>query len=261
LKIPVEVGVDLPTYESLVASWLPRLRAAARAKATRSLSFKAMDASDPELKLRRDTLGALIVDKRATYDAIVGLAPRLWMGPPSPYIGNVDRNRFEEEVKTALFSSRGSPPSRQADLRTVAIISNLSRSGRASVESLSIDKDVFCRLWELVGGPLSLNATVLDGSGKEISGRNQTFDGSHVGVLGAVIDNEVYFGRVAEGTYSYGTAIVVYPGNYEHKSAYTTTWHGSFSLSVASDELQSLSSIRLTLTLGASAAYHYTSCQ
>lgn len=240
LRVPVEVGVDLQAYESVVATWLPKLRAAARAKATRSLSFKPMDPGNPE---KRPTVfggggrGALLPERSATYGE-GALAPKFWMGNLSPS-NDINHSFFIGEVTASLFSSREKPPSRDSDVRTVAVISNLSKSGRASVESLSIDKDVFCNLLQRLGGSLTLEATVIDKTGKEVSGRRETFKAW--GVLGLALDSS--------NNYGYGTAIVIYPGNYEHHSSYTSTWYGPFSIPVVSEELQSLSSIKLNLTI------------
>ena len=234
LQVPIEVGVDLPAYESIVESWLPRLRAAARSKATRSLSFKPMDPIAPDVRPNRfGGQGFLRLDS-SDRNAEGSLAPKFWMGNLSPS-NDINHSYFKNELNAVLFASREKPASYTASVRTVAVISGLSKSGRASVESLSIDKDVFCTLLRMIGTSVVLNAAVLDKTGKEVSGRSETFRARLLGTAESGY------------TYGYGTVIVVYPGNFEFHSSYTTTWNGIVSIPVASEELESLSSINLNI--------------
>lgn len=248
LQVPVEVGVDLQAYESIVASWLPKLRAAARSKSTRSLSFKPMDPVSPDTPPNRNMRGLLSPATSAS-GREGSLVPKLWMGNLSPS-NDVNHSYFTNELNAVLFASREKPPSYTAAVRTVAVISGLSKSGRASVESLSIDKDVFCTLLPMIDTAVVLNAAVLDKVGKEVSGRSETF---RARLLGTVEKHD--------NTYGYGTAIVVYPGHYEGRWAYTTTWNGFVEMPVASQELESLSSLNLNIGVKRSKDPWFPPCQ
>lgn len=248
LRVPVEVGVDLQAYESVVASWLPKLRVAARSKATRGLSFKPMDPVSQDTPPNRNMRGLLSPDTSAS-GREGSLVPKLWMGNLSPS-NDINHSYFTNELNAVLFASREKPPSNTAPVRTVAVISGLSKSGRASVESLSIDKDVFCTLLRRIDTAAVLNATALDKAGKEVSGRTVTFKARLLGT----VESRDY-------TYGYGTAIVVYPGHYQRLWAYTTTWSGFVEIPVASEELESLSSLNLNISVNISKDPWFPPCQ